>query len=95
MLLDVKDFEGDQQAGIRTLVAYLAPRWSKLAGWMLMLLSIVLVLFTTDGLGQRLFALTLAALAVCFLLYMKNERRGLAWSRIVLLSGVIATALSL
>jgi len=94
LLLDVKDFEGDRRAGVLTLVAYMNPIPSRIIGWTLMISSIVLVLARTTGIGQVIFFFSFLSLGGCLILYLKNERRGLAWSRLTLLGGVIAAAFS-
>jgi 4-hydroxybenzoate polyprenyltransferase len=95
LLLDVKDYEGDKRAGIYTLVAYLNPSKSRILGWALMTSSVILVMFSSSGLGQLLFLLTLLSLGICLSIYVRNEQKGLAWSRVTLFAGVLATAFSL
>jgi 4-hydroxybenzoate polyprenyltransferase len=94
LLLDVKDFNGDQKAGIHTLVFYLRPEISRVLGWSLMVASVVFVCLQTVGVGKILFLITLGSLGLCLAIYVQNERKGLAYSRLTLLAGVIGAALS-
>jgi len=95
LLLDVKDFQGDLKAGIHTLVAYLQPQRSRIVGWLLMTMSLGFMAVNVGGIGHPLFLLTLASLGLCFLIYLNDERNGLAWSRITLLFGVVSVGVSL
>jgi 4-hydroxybenzoate polyprenyltransferase len=94
LLLDVKDFAGDQKAGIITIVAYLGRRPSQSIGWLLMVGSLTVVALYSGGIARQLFLITIGSLGACFLIYLRSEQKGLAWSRITLLCGVIGTALS-
>jgi 4-hydroxybenzoate polyprenyltransferase len=94
LLLDVKDFVGDQKAGIDTLVAYLRPPASRVLGWLLMGASVAVVVGRVDGVGRLFFLITFGSLGACLLIYVRDERKGLAWSRITLLCGVLGAAFS-
>jgi len=94
LLLDVKDFVGDQRAGIDTIVAYLKPPASRVLGWVSMVASVAIVMARVEGIGRVFFLITLGSLGVCLVIYLNNERKGLAWSRITLLCGVLGAVFS-
>jgi len=95
LLLDARDLPGDRLAGLRTLAAYLRPTLSRLLGWSLMIGSVIVVAFLSEGIAQMLFAAALLTLIGCALVYIRNENWGLAWTRLTLVIGVAAVAISL
>jgi len=94
LLLDVLDLPGDLKAGIRTLAAYLGPAPSRFAGWSLMAASLVALAARTDGTARYLFVAALVSLGAAGAICRRDESKGLRWSRLTLLLGVLAIPFS-
>jgi 4-hydroxybenzoate polyprenyltransferase len=90
LLLDVLDLRGDLKAGIRTLAAHLGPTLGRGVGWSLMVFSLAALAARTDGTARYLFVAALFSLAAAGAICRKDESRGLKWSRLTLLLGVLA-----
>jgi 4-hydroxybenzoate polyprenyltransferase len=95
LLLDTRDFRNDSINNILTLVAYLRPPLSRALGWNLMLLSLLVSVLATGGFARALFSGAVASLSICFLIYIRDENRGLVWSRATLLIASIGAAMSI
>ena len=94
LLLDVLDLRGDLKAGIRTLAALLGPTLGRGVGWSLMVFSLVVLAARTDGTARYLFITALLSLAAAGAICRNDESRGLKWSRVTLLLGVLAIPFS-
>jgi 4-hydroxybenzoate polyprenyltransferase len=95
LLLDVRDYWTDRAAGLKTVVSYLKPGLSRVIGWALMTGSVGAVTLSSTGKSAPFFWAASFSLAICGFLYTFNENRGLAWSRLTLLLGVIAVSTAL
>jgi 4-hydroxybenzoate polyprenyltransferase len=95
LLLDVVDLRGDLKAGIRTLAAHLGPTLGRGVGWSLMVFSLAALAARTDGAARYLFVAALLSLAAAGAICRKDETRGLKWSRLTLLLGVLAVPFSI
>ncbi|HEX3810318.1 MAG TPA: UbiA family prenyltransferase [Rhizomicrobium sp.] len=92
LLLDVRDFQWDRASGMKTLVEYLTPTVSQIFGWVLMILSLIgLTAYSTD-ISRMIFETATVALVGTGLIYLYDNKKGLAASRLVLLLATIAAA---
>jgi len=95
LLLDVVHFSGDLRAGVHTLVAYLTPGISRLVGWTTMIASVAALTLYSHGIGRLGFAVALLSLAAAGWICTRDEVKGVIWTRVTLLLGVISGSLSL
>jgi 4-hydroxybenzoate polyprenyltransferase len=95
LLLDVLDLRGDLKAGIRTLAAHLGPTLGRAVGWSLMVASLGALAARTDGTARYLFIAALLSLLAVATICRKDESRGLKWSRLTLLLGVLGVPFSI
>jgi 4-hydroxybenzoate polyprenyltransferase len=95
LVLDVIHLSGDLRAGVHTLVAYLTPGISRLVGWTTMIGSVTALTLYSDGVGRVGFAAALLSLAAAGWICMRDEVKGVIWTRVTLLLGVISGSLSL
>jgi 4-hydroxybenzoate polyprenyltransferase len=95
LVLDVVHFSGDSRAGIHTLVAYLSPGISRLVGWTTMIASVAALTLYSHGIGRLGFAAALLSLAAAGWIGIRDEVKGVIWTRVTLLLGVISGSLSL
>jgi len=95
LVRDAIHFPGDLRAGIRTLVAYLSPRISRLVGWATMAASVLMLTLYAHGLARAGFLAALLSLVVAGWICRRDEVKGAICTRVTLLLGVMAAALSL
>jgi hypothetical protein len=77
---------------MKTLVEYLTPTVSQIFGWVLMILSLIgLTAYSTD-ISRMIFETATVALVGTGLIYLYDNKKGLAASRLVLLLATIAAA---
>jgi 4-hydroxybenzoate polyprenyltransferase len=95
LVLDVVHFSGDLRAGVHTLVAYFTPDISRLVGWTMMIGSVAALMLYSHGIGRVGFAAALLSLAVAGWICIRDEVKGIIWTRVTLLLGVISGPLAL
>lgn len=95
LVLDVVHFSGDLRAGVHTLVAYFTPDISRLVGWTMMIGSVAALTLYSHGVGRVGFAAALLSLAVAGWICIRDEVKGIIWTRVTLLLGVISAPLAL
>jgi 4-hydroxybenzoate polyprenyltransferase len=94
LLLDVRDIASDSSIHMGTIATRLRTPISRTVGWSLMIGSLIAVMVSASGTEFWLFVAALASLIPCLSIYVYNENRGIAWSRLTLLIGALAASVS-
>jgi 4-hydroxybenzoate polyprenyltransferase len=92
LLMDAVELPADLACGKRTLAYYLDGRTSRIAAWALMSVCVLLPAMTMSATAQVLFTTAEFILLICFVVWIRDEERGILWTRLVLLCGTFAIA---
>jgi 4-hydroxybenzoate polyprenyltransferase len=95
LLLDARDTSRDKAAGMSTLPLYIGELPTRVLGWTLMLACTFYVSSQLHGTSAALVLIALGCLIACLGLYVRNENKALAWSRIPVLLMVLGAALAI
>lgn len=93
LLLDVRDYQWDRLARIRTLAAVMSKRTSQVVGWLFMIVGTGGFVALSQGYSRLLFLSAALSLAAVLCLYLRDNQRALAWSRLTLLLATVAAAI--
>lgn len=94
LLLDLTDLHGDLRAGIRTLAARWHSNTSRVVGWSTMFASVAAMCMFSEGISRFFFLAGACSLLCAGYLALRDEPRGLIWTRVTLLLGVFAAPYS-
>lgn len=95
LLMDSIELLGDLKASVRTLPYYLGKRKSRTLSWLAMFIASICLCILMTGISFTLSAVAIAVLALSLYISLNNENHAVLFTRVSMLLGVVAVALSL